>query len=205
MCYQALWFDDNSLLSLPNINDSCVAALARIRVTCLPEALHADPSAIENVLRKCELETAQISQTLNILEHMPVIDVEWELCNNVLEVDQDSFINVSLTRRSPRSPKAHSPRFPKEVDESWFVVLGEVLEDGDGEVIAMKRVSFGTQTTCKLLFQAPETPGMHTWTLYLMCQTYIGLDQEYDVDFMVNQGAEKPNEGGNDDVKDMDY
>ncbi len=78
-----------------------------------------------------------------------------------------------------RDSKALAPRFPKPKDEGWFAVLGEIETR---EVIALKRVGFirGRSST-QLAFFTPETTGRVIYTLYLMSDCYLGLDQQYDV------------------------
>ena len=75
--------------------------------------------------------------------------------------------------------KAYTPRFGKPKDEGWFLVLGEV--EGR-EVVALKRV--GTvrgRSKLQLAFYTPETTGRVIYTLYLMSDCYLGLDQQYDI------------------------
>ena len=55
-------------------------------------------------------------------------------------------------------------------------MLGDPASD---ELHALKRVSFGAQTSVALSFQAAASlPGL---TLYLMCDSYLGMDQQYPI------------------------
>ena len=74
-------------------------------------------------------------------------------------------------------------------------MLGEMTEDGQGDVVAMKRVTLPRHSTTKLAFQAPDEPGMTHWYLYILSDTYVGLDQEYDVDFLVTPAKESSDDG----------
>ena len=71
-------------------------------------------------------------------------------------------------------------RFPKPKDEGWFLVLGSVE---DRELIALKRVpmSRNLSTTQQLTFFTPEVAGRVVYTLYVMSDSYLGLDQQYEV------------------------
>ena len=71
-------------------------------------------------------------------------------------------------------------RFPKPKDEGWFLVLGSVE---DRELIALKRVpmSRNLSTTQQLTFFTPEVAGRVVYTLYVMSDAYLGLDQQYEV------------------------
>ena len=71
-------------------------------------------------------------------------------------------------------------RFPKPQDEAWFLVLGNVEDNGD--LLALKRVNTVRRpTTQQLSFWTPEKPGRMILTLYVMSDSYVGLDQQYDI------------------------
>ena len=75
--------------------------------------------------------------------------------------------------------KAHAPLFPKAKDEGWWLVLGDM---DSGELLALKRVGLVRSTsTVALSFYAPETLGRRIYTVYLMSDAYLGMDQQYDV------------------------
>lgn len=102
-----------------------------------------------------------------------------------LHADQEYVLQVSLQRVHFESHKgkhesyAVTPRFPKLKDEGWLLILGEVDKR---ELIALKRVGFvRTHHDASLSFFTPETPGRYIFTLYLMSDCYLGLDQQYDI------------------------
>ena len=87
-----------------------------------------------------------------------------------------SVINASFQKKDS---KVFSPRFPKPKDEGWFAVLGEIETR---EVIALKRISYiRNHSTAQLAFYTPETEGRVIYTLYVMSDSYLGLDQQYDI------------------------
>nr|XP_022293850.1 activating signal cointegrator 1 complex subunit 3-like [Crassostrea virginica] len=99
-----------------------------------------------------------------------------------VHADQEYVIEVSLKRLNrvkKRDSKAHAPRFPKPKDEGWFLIVGDI-ESRD--VIALKRVGFVRGSSRQsLALYTPETPGRVIYTLYLMSDSYLGLDQQYDI------------------------
>ena len=62
-------------------------------------------------------------------------------------------------------------------EEGWWVVLGDPEAD---ELYAMKRVSFGVQSSFTLTFQCPN-PDLQEAVLYLVCDSYLGMDQQITV------------------------
>ncbi|XP_038850519.1 activating signal cointegrator 1 complex subunit 3 [Salvelinus namaycush] len=158
-----------------------------------------------------ELQPHQISQAWSFLSHLPVVEVHlsvkgwWEGCGEQTErplpaaggklrddrswldvhADQEYVLQVSLRRintsqqRRKQDSKAQAPRFPKNKDEGWFLVLGEVERR---ELLAVKRIGYCRhRSTVSLAFYTPEKTGKCIYTLYLMSDCYLGLDQQYDL------------------------
>jgi len=69
----------------------------------------------------------------------------------------------------------------KPKDEAWILVLGET---DARDVVAMKRVTCNRKrrsTSASLAFFAPELPCRVIYTLFVMSDSYLGLDQQYDI------------------------
>ncbi len=116
-----------------------------------------------------------------------------------LKADTEYTVHVRLRRRgggagggSSRggraSSKAFCPRFPKPKSESWYLVLGDADR---GELLTMARVAAipaaysGHQA---LTFRTPAAVsggGKLLYSLYLLSDCYIGLDQQYTLPFVV--------------------
>ena len=76
----------------------------------------------------------------------------------------------------------HAPLFPKAKDEGWWLVLGEV---DTNDLVALKRVGplRGGSKTVSLAFSPPEHACRAVYTLYLISDCYLGLDQQCDLCF----------------------
>lgn len=59
------------------------------------------------------------------------------------------------------------------------MVLGNIENNED--LMALKRVNSSRGNTQSLTFWTPEEPGRVILTLYLMSDSYLGLDQQYDI------------------------
>ncbi|XP_063773108.1 activating signal cointegrator 1 complex subunit 3 isoform X1 [Pseudophryne corroboree] len=158
-----------------------------------------------------ELQATHISQAWNFVSNLPVIDVQltikgwWDdpiQAENELPIpivfpgvqekkwltlhaDQEYVLQVNLHRiragfkKGKQDSKAIAPKFPKAKDEGWFVVLGEVDKK---ELVALKRVGYvRNRSTVSLAFYTPENVGRYIYTLYLMSDSYLGMDQQYDI------------------------
>ncbi|XP_006881253.1 PREDICTED: activating signal cointegrator 1 complex subunit 3 [Elephantulus edwardii] len=102
-----------------------------------------------------------------------------------LHADQEYVLQVSLQKvhigfhKGKQDSSAVTPRFPKVKDEGWFLILGEVDKR---ELIALKRVGYVRHHhVASISFYTPELPGRYIYTLYLMSDCYLGLDQQYDI------------------------
>ncbi|KAM8869339.1 activating signal cointegrator 1 complex subunit 3 isoform 2-T4 [Spinachia spinachia] len=158
-----------------------------------------------------EFHSTQIAQAWSFLRHLPVLEVDmsvkgwWEQSQEQTErplpapgadpkdgsswmdvhADQEYVLQVSLRRintgqqRRKQDSKAQASRFPKAKDEGWFLIVGEVDRR---ELLAVKRVGYVRQRTAvSVAFYTPERTGKCIYTLYLMSDSYLGLDQQYDI------------------------
>ncbi|KAB0348345.1 hypothetical protein FD754_013202 [Muntiacus muntjak] len=110
-----------------------------------------------------------------------------------LHADQEYVLQVSLQRvslgfhKGKQDSHAVTPRFPKSKDEGWFLILGEVDKR---ELIALKRVGYvRSHHVVSISFYTPEVPGRYIYTLYLMSDCYLGLDQQYDIHLHVTPAS----------------
>ena len=97
-----------------------------------------------------------------------------------------------------------APRYPKKKDEAWWLVVGDVKK---GTLAAIKRVTLGRKSKVKLEFQAPADAGKVDYTLFFMCDSYLGCDQEYEFSLDVKEAedeSEEEEEGGEDEGGDAE-
>ncbi|MBN3311110.1 ASCC3 protein, partial [Amia calva] len=158
-----------------------------------------------------ELQPSQVSQAWNFVSHLPVIEVGmsikgwWEDAEGQTErrlptgvsdirndknwvsvhADQEYMLQINMRRtnigqqRRKQDSKAITPKFPKAKDEGWFVILGEVDKK---ELLALKRVGYvRNRNTISVAFFTPEKTGRCIYTMYLMSDSYLGMDQQYDI------------------------
>jgi pre-mRNA-splicing helicase BRR2 len=87
------------------------------------------------------------------------------------DVDEDQ-----MTESTPLEPDltVHAPFYPAKKSESWWVVVGD---EASKSLLAIKRVTIGRKLELKLEFVVP-TPGEHELKCFLMCDSYVGVDQD---------------------------
>ncbi|XP_038129491.1 activating signal cointegrator 1 complex subunit 3 [Cyprinodon tularosa] len=166
-----------------------------------------------------EFTPSQTQQAWSFLSHLPVLEVQmsvkgwWEQSQEQTErplpagganlreesswldvhADQEYVLQVALRRinlgqqRRKQDSKAQAPRFPKAKDEGWFLIMGEVDRK---ELLAVKRVGYvRNHTAVSVAFYTPEKTGKCIYTLYVMSDSYLGLDQQYDIHLNVRPAS----------------
>ncbi|KAJ1675795.1 activating signal cointegrator 1 complex subunit 3 [Spiromyces aspiralis] len=92
--------------------------------------------------------------------------------------------------------QAFTPRFGKVQYEGWWIVLGEEKADlvhGTKRLSRQGRPGEPQKHTldCMLQFISPETPGDAELTLFVVSDSYLGLDQQVSIPIRVDAGDEK--------------
>lgn len=74
-------------------------------------------------------------------------------------------------------------------DEGWWLLLGDA---SSGELIALRRLTLlQSKSSTTLTFEAPVQEGKYSYQLYFISDCYLGLDQQYDVSFVVKRSAKQ--------------
>ena len=90
----------------------------------------------------------------------------------------------------------HAPFYPKKKDEAWWVVIGE---ESTKTLLAVKRVTVKKKLELKLEFVVPSM-GRKELKCYLMCDSYVGVDQDPSFEVDVKEGEES----GEDEDEEME-
>ena len=106
-------------------------------------------------------------------------------------------------------PLAYGPYFARDHSPRWHIFLG----DRKGGKIAVPPFTFATfdkplfgddgkptfaMQTLKMQFGAPPQPGQYTFSMHLVCDSYVGLDTKTDVTMVVEDASKAeaiPDEG----------
>ena len=102
------------------------------------------------------------------------------LLNAVLRRDADA--DEESADEEVTYGKVVCPRYPAEKGEGWWLVVGD---SHTNTLLSIKRLTLNKEAKVKLEFTAPEDPGDYNFTLYLMSDSYMGCDQEYEINVTV--------------------
>ncbi|KAK6123255.1 hypothetical protein DH2020_043012 [Rehmannia glutinosa] len=127
-----------------------------------------------------QMSDSQLIDIARFCNRFPNIDLTYDvLDSDNVRAGEDVSVHVSLERdlegRTEVGP-VDAPRYPKSKEEGWWLVVGDTKTN---QLLAIKRVTLQRKSRVKLDFTAPTEPGKKTYTLYFMCDSYLGCDQEY--------------------------
>ncbi|CAH9084541.1 unnamed protein product [Cuscuta europaea] len=181
MVTQAMWERDSVLLQLPHftkeIAKRCQDNLGKSIETVF-DLLEMEDSERCDLLQMSDSQLMDIARFCN---RFPNIEMSYEVVDkdSVSAGGDDISVQVTLERdlegRTDVGP-VFAPRYPKTKDEGWWLVVGDPKTN---QLLAIKRVSLQRKSKVKLDFSAPGEPGKKSYTLYFMCDSYMGCDQEY--------------------------
>lgn len=130
----------------------------------------------------------QLEEVANACNRYPNLVFEVECETKDLQDDEEVVIKVSLTRdgcEEDTLEEVHTQYYNKVLifdylktnkkkEENWWIVIGESSEN---KLHTIKRVNFVKDLEVSLKFDAPDI-GKHELIVYLICDSYIGCDQE---------------------------
>jgi len=189
MVTQGMWERDSMLLQLPHFTKE------------LAKRCQENPGkSVETVFDLVEMEDDERRELLQMSDQQlldiarfcnrfPNIDMTYEVVDNgKVRAGRDMMLQVTLERdlegRTEVGP-VDAPRYPKSKEEGWWLVVGDTKTN---QLLAIKRVSLQRKSKVKLEF-TPAEVGKKTYTLYFMCDSYLGCDQEYTFTIDVKEAA----------------
>eukprot|EP01125_Pyxidicula_operculata_P022548 TRINITY_DN928_c0_g1_i3.p1 TRINITY_DN928_c0_g1~~TRINITY_DN928_c0_g1_i3.p1 ORF type:complete len:2094 (-),score=618.62 TRINITY_DN928_c0_g1_i3:183-5534(-) len=183
MVIQGYWSTDSTLKQV-GLSEKAIDIFARKGITCIPELLAMPHENIESTIGGLLSDEAE-ELFWKAIKELPRVNVETKL-DDVLEPGAEAELSITLTRISKVSRTGiFAPKFPKWKEEGWWLILGDA---NTGELLALRRITFQQKTNSKLIFDAPTEEGSYTYYLYFMADSYLGLDQQYEINFEVKQG-----------------
>lgn len=180
MVTQGMWERDSMLLQLPHFTKElakkCQENPGRSIETVF-DLVEMEDDERRELLQMSDLQLLDIARFCN---RFPNIDLTYDvLDSDNVSAGDDVSVQVTLERdlegRTEVGP-VFAPRYPKTKEEGWWLVVGDTKSN---QLLAIKRVTLQRKSKVKLDFAAPAEAGTRNYTLYFMCDSYLGCDQEY--------------------------
>jgi len=201
MCVQAMWERDSMLLQLPHITKDIAKRATAAGIESVFDLMDMEDDDRNELLR---LSQRQLVDVANACNRYPNIDLSFEVEDaDEIASGETVTVVVQLQREGEEEkkvPKVHAPHFPKEKEEGWWLVVGDPKTNA---LLCIKRITLVLNAKVKLDFVAPEA-GEYNYTLYLMSDSYLGCDQEYEMPLTVAEADEDEDEDDDDDEEEDD-
>jgi pre-mRNA-splicing helicase BRR2 len=222
MVVQAMWDRDSPLKQIPHFtsevikaaNDSGYVTSPKYpdydantntcnRIRDIFEFMEAmDPSENPNhgaLIKKLGLSQTQLAQAANFTNSKyPDITLEYELEDaDSITAGSPAYIKINIEREigdededAEIDTTVHAPFYPVKKMENWWLVVGE---ESTKTLLAIKRITIGRKLSVRLEYTVP-TPGEHALKLFLMSDSYVGVDQDPSFNVTVAEGMDEDEE-----------
>jgi pre-mRNA-splicing helicase BRR2 len=201
MVVQAMWDRDSPLKQIPNFTPEVVKVANKYGIRDIfdfMEKMNPDENPdYGSLIKELGLSQAQLAQAANFTNtKYPDISLEFEVEDeNNIRAGEPAYLKIRIEREMEEDeefdPTVHAPFYPGKKSENWWLVVGE---ESTATLLAIKRVTVGRNLNLKLEFTVP-TPGRHDLKLFLMSDSYVGVDQEPTFSVMVEEGMDVDEEG----------
>jgi len=207
MVVQAMWDRDSPLKQIPHFDDDVVAAATKAGVSDIFGFMEAmDPEENKNygkLVKALGLSNRQLQDAAEFTNNKyPNLEIDFKVEDpEEIVSGSPAYLSVTVERQLEEDEEVdttvHASFYPLKKNENWWLVVGN---ESSKALCAIKRVTIGRKLQVKLEYIVPS-PGEQELTLYLMSDSYLGVDQVQT--FKVNV-AEGEDESSDDDGDEME-
>lgn len=199
MVTQGIWNKDSPLMQLPGVTTSLAKKMNKAGVKKVVDVLDLEDDQREELLSS--LSPSQMDKVATFCNSYPDIEVKHEV--GAATAGDRCSIAVSLSREEDEDvkgvPVVCAERYPQVKAEGWWLVVGDPAKN---ELISIKRVAMKKDEMKISLDFVPAKQGTFRYKLYLMSDSYIGCDQEFDLKLDVAEGMDESSDSDDDDDSD---
>ena len=189
MVVQAMWDRDSPLLQIPHFTPDTVKVVNGFDIRDVYEFMDKmDPNENPDygtLIKRLGLESKQLIDAANFTNNKyPSVELDFKVLDEEnITAGTPAHLQVKIERQLDDEDEevqkdpdttVHAPFYPGRKMENWYLV---VAEESTKSLLAIKRVTIGRVLETKLEYVVP-TPGKHDLTLYLMSDSYFGVDQD---------------------------
>ncbi|KAE8670625.1 SNRNP200 protein [Hibiscus syriacus] len=197
MVTQGMWERDSMLLQLPHFTKELAKRCQENpgkNIETIFDLVEMEDDERRELLQMSDLQLLDIAKFCN---RFPNIDLSYEVIDSE-NVRAREYVTLQVALERDLEGKTEvgpvdAPRYPKAKDEGWWLVVGDTKSN---QLLAIKRVSLQRRAKVKLEFAAPTEAAEKTYTLYFMCDSYLGCDQEYSFNVDVKEAAGPDEDSG---------
>ncbi|TGO91674.1 hypothetical protein BPOR_0021g00190 [Botrytis porri] len=200
MVVQGMWDRDSPLKQISHFTPEVIKAANESGIKDIFEFMDAmDPSEnsdYEALIERLGLSQTQLAQAANFTNSKyPNIELDFEVEDpEEIVAGSPAYLKIKIVRDVDEDDDAaevdmsvHAPFYPAKKMENWWLVVGD---EGTKTLLAIKRVTIGKALNLRLEYTVP-TPGEHDLKLFLMSDSYVGVDQDPSFHVSVAEGMDE--------------
>ncbi|KAF7094703.1 hypothetical protein CFC21_096990 [Triticum aestivum] len=178
MVTQGMWDRDSVLLQLPHFTKELTGRCQENGIDNIFDLAEMSADKMQNLL---QLPNSQLKDIIGFIKRFPDIEMAYEVLEgDDIRASGNVTLQVTLERDMTNLPSevgpVNAPRYPKPRQEGWWLVIGDSSSD---QLLAIKWVAVLQRARLKLEFIAPAEAGKKDFMVFLMSDSYLGIDQEY--------------------------
>ena len=184
MVVQAMWDRDSPLKQIPHFDDEVVKVANKYGVKDIfdfMEKMNPEENPQYGALvKELGLTQSQLAQAANFTNSKyPDVSLEFEVEDEgEIRAGEPAYLKIAIERELDEDEEfdasVHAPFYPAKKLENWWLVVGE---EATKSLLAIKRVTIARKLNVRLEFTVPSA-GQHELKLFLMSDSYVGVDQE---------------------------
>ncbi|KJK77758.1 Pre-mRNA-splicing factor [Metarhizium anisopliae BRIP 53293] len=196
MVVQAMWDRDSPLKQIPHFAQEVVKVSNDFGIKDIfdfMEAMNPDENPeYNNLVKRLGLSQKQLAEAAGFTnDKYPDLELEHEVLDqDEIQAGEPSYLNIKITRNVDEVDEVdstvHAPFYPTKKMENWWLVVGD---DKTRNLLAIKRVTIGRELNVKLEYTVPAA-GEHGLKLFLMSDSYVGVDQEREFTVTAAEGMD---------------
>jgi pre-mRNA-splicing helicase BRR2 len=185
MVTQGMWDRDSVLLQLPHFTKDLARRCLEYKEKPIESIFDLAEMSADEMRDLLQLSNSQLQDIGEFFKRFPNVDMAYEVREgDDIRAGDNVTLQVTLERDMSNLPSSevgpvHAPRFPKPKEEGWWLVVGDA-SGSTKQLLAIKRVALQKRARVKLEFTAAAEPGRKDYMIYLMSDSYLGCDQEYE-------------------------
>lgn len=208
MVVQSMWDRDSPLKQIPHFTDDTIRAANKFGIKDVFDFMERmNPEENDNydaLVKALGLSNNQLSQVADFTNtKYPDIEMEHTIEDeDEIRSNEPAYLNITIQRNVDEDdevdPTVHAPFYPAKKMENWWLVVGD---ENTKSLLAIKRVTILRKLEVKLEFTV-STAGKHDLKLYLMSDSYMGVDQEQEFAITAAEGMDVDDDDDEDDEDD---
>ncbi|KAL2207196.1 Sec63-domain-containing protein [Sarocladium strictum] len=206
MVVQAMWDRDSPLKQIPHFTPERVKTANDFEIKDIFDFMEAmnpeENPQYKNLIKGLSMSQKELAEAANFTnDKYPDLELEHEVLDeDEIVAGEPAYLAIKIARNLDEDDgefdaTVHAPFYPSRKTENWWLVVGD---EKNKNLLAIKRVTIGHELSVKLEYTVPKE-GEHDLKLFLMSDSYIGVDQEREFSVKVAEGMDVDDEEEDED------